>query len=140
MCKRCQMRISAEIMCYQCQNFFQRKEKIDFKSREKKFANNREHLKSYKKTGNLLSLLFPGACHIWKGQPVKGIIFLYFFFIFFLKTISVVAFDGPWGGLGSFKVLEVSALMTGLVVFWVLLGIDALSIKGKDQEVSLYLR
>jgi len=139
-CKRCEMRISAEIMCYQCQNFFQRKEKIDFKLKEKKFFSIRQYLKSYKKTGNLLSLLFPGACHIWKGQPIKGIIFLFLFFIFFLKIISVIVLDGPWGGVGSFKFLEVPALMMGLLFFWVLLVVDASRLRGKDQEVSLYLK
>lgn len=136
-CGRCQRNILEDAMCYQCLNLLKKKEKMDYRLKEEKISGIKRNLKTHKYIGTVLSLFFPGSCHVWKGQPIKGTICLFLFFILLLKAISVMALEGPWEFIGSSRIPEVITLLIFLVLFWFLLVIDAFKLKSKDVDDRL---
>jgi len=139
-CKKCQKSITGEIMCTQCLGFMQKKGRINYKLREEKTSYIKRYQKIQKNIGTILSLFFPGAYHVWKGQTKKGTICLFLFFILILKVIFAIVLEGPWEFIVSLKVAKIILLVGFLSFFWFLLIINALKLQAKSIEESLLIK
>lgn len=139
-CKRCQSTTAGEMMCYQCLHLLKSKEGSGYSLREATKSKILRHFKTYTRIGSLLSLLFPGAGHIWKGQPIKGSICLFTFFVLLLEVISVFVIEGPWEVVAPSDIAGAVLLIVFLILFWLLLLLEASRIKDKSLEDSLLLR
>ena len=107
--------------------------------KEEKTSDIKKNFRTQKNIGNVLGLLFPGSCHIWKGQPIKGTIFIFLFFILLLKAVSIALLEGPSEFLGASKIPEVVTILVFLAFFWLFLVIDAFKLKGKELDERLFL-
>ena len=127
-CKRCQRSVSGNVTCYQCLNLYKKHNNTNYSLIEKHKNKIKRHLRIYKNTGTILSIICPGACHIWRGQAIKGSIFLFLFFSLLLKIISAFSFEWPWDFTASFKMPIVILLLIFMGLFWVLSFLDALRV------------
>ncbi len=140
LCRRCQGSLTEDNVCAQCQNFFQRQTRIDFLSRQEKIAQITWHLRIYTVAAALLSLLFPGAGHIWKEQPIKGVICLLVSFCLMLKPIAIAVIEDPWGIAGLSAVPDMVLCLSALLGWWFFVILDVRRIKGKEATLRLFLK
>lgn len=98
-CRRCRRLVYDDNLCKQCAAIF--KDKGDYsistKGKEKKVTQIEQFQKRYIITGKILSMLLPGAGHLWIDYPLKGSAMLFLFFFLLLKLFY---WDGilvnPW--------------------------------------------
>jgi tetratricopeptide (TPR) repeat protein len=102
-----------EFICFNCYRIFVQKEKLHPKIAEKKSLQVRQFQKQNCFIGRFVSFFFVGFGYLWEKNPLKGLIFLFLFFIFILRFVywngvipSSIAQLSPafwrnifWGGL-----------------------------------------
>jgi tetratricopeptide (TPR) repeat protein len=76
-----------ESICFNCHRLFIQKEKIHPKIKEKKTLQVSQFQKKNHFVSKFLSFFFVGFSDLWRGQPFKGLLLLFLFFIFILKFI-----------------------------------------------------
>ncbi len=140
LCKRCQLVISADMLCAQCHNFLQKQEKLSYKQREAKVSQVARFVKRYRFFTALFSRLLPGAGHIWKGFPVQGVFFLLLFFLLLLKVVTLAVLDGPWDFILTWKGVEAGLCFVVFAVYWVYMLFDIRRVRSKEMEDNLALK
>jgi hypothetical protein len=102
-----------ESICFNCHRIFIQREKIHPKIKEKKSLQVREFQKKNHFVSRFLSFVFVGFSDLWSGQPFKGLLLLFIFFVFILRFVywngAMTLFLPPsspvflrwifWGGL-----------------------------------------
>jgi tetratricopeptide (TPR) repeat protein len=78
-------RIQGDAICFACNRLFVRKDSIDPKMKEKKSKQVKGYGKRKALFRTVFSFVIPGGGHLWKGQSVKGSIFVFIFFVLGLK-------------------------------------------------------
>jgi tetratricopeptide (TPR) repeat protein len=76
-----------EFICSNCYRIFIQKEKLHPKMVEKKFIQVRQFQMNNHLISRFLSFFFIGFGYLWKEQVLKGLFFLFIFFIFILRFI-----------------------------------------------------
>jgi tetratricopeptide (TPR) repeat protein len=76
-----------ESICFNCHRIFIQREKIHPKIKEKKSLQVREFQKKNHFVSRFLSFVFVGFSDLWSGQPFKGLLLLFIFFVFILRFI-----------------------------------------------------
>ncbi len=123
-CKRCQRNISGDVKCYQCINISSHQEGSDYRLMENQKIKVKKYLKRFNNIGAALTLLLPGAGHLWNGHTARGIIYLLLFCFFAVKLIAVVLLEGPWEFVVTGKMTEIIILLFLLLFFWLMSVID----------------
>jgi tetratricopeptide (TPR) repeat protein len=115
-----------EFICFNCYRIFIQKEKLHPKIVEKKSFQVRQFQKQDHLINRFLSFFFIGFGYLWREQVLRGLIFLFIFFIFILRFFywdGVIPSSLPqlsftvwrlifWGGLFAiFYVLSVRRLL-----------------------------
>jgi len=102
-----------EFICFNCYRIFIQKEKLHPKIVEKKSFQVRKFQKQDHLISRYLSFFLVGFGYLWREQVLRGLIFLFIFFIFILRFVywnGVIPFPLPqlsftvwrwifWGGL-----------------------------------------
>jgi hypothetical protein len=138
-CKRCQRSAIEHTMCYQCLNLLKKQDAGEYRLKEEQKYRITLYLNNFNIIGTVLSILFPGSCYLWKGQPLKGSIFIFCYFFLLLKVTSVFLIEGPLDFVVSCKTPEIIFLLIFLAFFWFFSLLDALKIKDKSLEDNLSL-
>jgi hypothetical protein len=94
-----------EFICFNCYRIFVQKEKLHPKIAEKKSLQVRQFQKQNCFIGRFVSFFFVGFGYLWKKNPLKGLIFLFLFFIFILRFVY-------WNGVIPSSIAQLSP------VFW----------------------
>jgi tetratricopeptide (TPR) repeat protein len=76
-----------ELICFNCHRIFVQKEKLHPKITEKKSLQVRQFQKQNNFISKFLSFFFVGFGDLWKEHSLKGLFFLFIFFIFILRFI-----------------------------------------------------
>ena len=76
-----------EFICFNCYRIFIQKEKLHPKIVEKKSFQVRQFQKRDHSISRLLSFFFIGFGYLWREQVLRGLIFLFIFFIFVLRFV-----------------------------------------------------
>jgi tetratricopeptide (TPR) repeat protein len=76
-----------EFICFNCYRIFIQKEKLHPKIVEKKSAQVRQFQKQNDLISRFLSFFFIGFGYLWREQVLKGLLFLFIFFIFILRFV-----------------------------------------------------
>ncbi len=76
-----------EFICFNCQRIFVKKEKLHPMVTGRKSLQAKQFQNQNQLVVRILSLFFVGFGYLWKGRPVRGLIFLSLFFIFILRFI-----------------------------------------------------
>ena len=86
-CSKCRILAYEDSLCKKCAIIFKSKEDFSMSNREKekKVIQIERFQKRNIYIGRILSMLLPGAGHIWIDQPFKGSVMLFLFFFFLLK-------------------------------------------------------
>jgi len=98
-CRKCRRSIYEDMLCSKCAAIFKSKEdhSISIREKEKKVIQIEKFNKRYITIGRLLSILLPGAGHLWAGYALRGagLLFLLFFALLQL-TFSNGIVKNPW--------------------------------------------
>lgn len=86
-CEKCQTVISVPDTCIRCYSAFEQITGLDIREREKVRAESRLYLEHIHRLAQIMSLIIPGSGHIYLGKTVRGIIFTFVTFVFFLGII-----------------------------------------------------
>jgi hypothetical protein len=86
-CERCQTVLSVPETCIRCYSAFEQVTGLDVREREKVRAESRLYLEHLTRIAQIMSLIVPGSGHIYQGKTVRGIIFSFLTFVFFLGII-----------------------------------------------------
>ncbi len=140
LCKRCQAMISSDVLCTQCQNFIQKQEKLSYKVKKLKINQIQTFIRFYSTAATVFGRVFPGAGHVWKEKPVKGMIILFFYFVLALKTVFVFMIDGPWDFVFSAAAVEETVFVILLALYWLLIFRDFRSVRSKAVEDNIALK
>ncbi len=99
-------KIERDRVCFGCNRLFVKKESIDPKMRQKKMRQVRRFERRRVIIRSIISLIIPGGGHVWKNQPVRGVLFVFVFFLFAFKFLY-------WNG-----VLQDPLFLGDPSVFW----------------------
>jgi len=99
-----------EFICFNCHRIFIQKEKLHPKIAEKKLLQIRQFQKQERFVGRFLSLFFVGFGYVWEDHVVKGLIFLFLFFVFILKFAY-------WNGVIPSSIAQPLSIQWG-TIFW----------------------
>ncbi len=98
-CRRCRNLTYQDNLCKNCAMIFKSKEdySISTREKEKKVTKIEEFQKRNIYIGKILSMLLPGAGHLWINQPFKGSAMLFLLFFLSLKLLywEGIVFN-PW--------------------------------------------
>lgn len=86
-CERCQRGVSVPETCIRCYSAFEQVTGLDVREREKVRAESRLYLEQLTRVAQIMSIIVPGSGHIYQGKTVRGIIFSFLTFVFFLGLI-----------------------------------------------------
>lgn len=98
-CGKCRRLVYEDNLCKKCAGIFKGKGDHNITTREKgeKVVQIEQFQKRHIIMGKILSILLPGAGHLWVDYPLKGSVMLFLFFFLLLKLIF---WDGivmnPW--------------------------------------------
>ncbi len=76
-----------EFICFNCYRIFIQKEKLHPKIVEKKSSQVREFQKQNHRISRFLSFFLVGFGYLWREEMLKGLFFLFLFFVFILKFV-----------------------------------------------------
>jgi hypothetical protein len=76
-----------EFICFNCYRLFIQKEKLHSKIVEKKSLQVRQFQKQNHFISRFLSFFLVGFGYLWREQVLKGLLFLFIFFIFILRVV-----------------------------------------------------
>jgi hypothetical protein len=99
-----------EFICFNCYRIFVQKEKLHPKIAEKKSHQVRQFQKQNHFIGRFVSFFFVGFGYLWRGSPLKGLIFLFLFFVFILKFVY-------WNGVIPSSIAQLSPASWN-IIFW----------------------
>ena len=99
-----------EFICFNCHRIFIQKEKIHPKIAEKKSLQVRQFQKQNHFIGRFLSLFFVGFGYLWGDHVVKGLVFLFLFFVFILKFAY-------WNGVVPSAIAQPAAFQWGTILW-----------------------
>lgn len=102
-----------EFVCFNCYRIFIQKEKVHLKIAEKKSLQVRQFKRQDHLLSKFLSFVLVGFSDLWGKRPLRGLVFLFLFFVFVLRFVywngvmtSSVTLPSPtvwsmviWGGL-----------------------------------------
>ncbi|OGP90853.1 MAG: hypothetical protein A2157_05230 [Deltaproteobacteria bacterium RBG_16_47_11] len=100
-----------EYNCFNCHRIYVQKEKLDSKIAKKKSREVEKFQKQNHSLGKILSLFFVGFQDLWNERSLKGLFFLFVFFIFILKFVY-------WNGVIASSI-ALSSLPLWNLIFWV---------------------
>lgn len=121
-CRRCRRMIYENYLCKQCAGIFKGKgeHSTSAKGREGKMIQIETYQKRSMTIGKILSMLLPGAGHLWSGHPFRGSALL---FLFFFVLLNLVYSNGivvnPWQLYDSQSYGDVFILGSLLAVLYV---------------------
>jgi tetratricopeptide (TPR) repeat protein len=99
-CKKCKTLVAEYNLCKQCAGIFKGKRDIigmSVKKKEKQVITIERFHKRHIIIGKLLSILVPGAGHLWLDKPLKGAVLSFIFFFLVLKLFPVKGLVvNPW--------------------------------------------
>jgi tetratricopeptide (TPR) repeat protein len=78
-----------EFICFNCHRIYVQKEKLHPTMTEKKSKQVQAFQKETLWTGRFLSFFVSGLGDLWRGNPVKGLLFIFLFFAVILRLIYV---------------------------------------------------
>ncbi len=99
-----------EILCFNCYRIFMQKEQLHPKVTEKKSLQAEQFQKENQFIARFVSLFFVGFGYVWKEHPLKGLVFLFLFFIFILRFIF-------WNGVIPSSFAQTSPNLWR-IIFW----------------------
>lgn len=99
-----------EFICFNCHRLFVQKEKLHPKITEKKSIQANAFQKQNQFTGKFLSYFLVGFGDLWRGNPLRGLLLLFVFFIFILRFVF-------WSGVLPESALQ-SRFSWGDLLFW----------------------
>lgn len=99
-----------EFICFNCHRIFVQKEKLHPKIAGKKSVQVRNYQRQNHVLSKFVSFFFPGFGDLWGKYPVKGLLFLFLFFIFVLRLTH-------WSGVIASPIPEPSFPLLG-ILFW----------------------
>jgi len=99
-----------EFICFNCYRIFVQEEKLHPKIAEKKSLQVRQFQKQDQFIGRFISFFFVGFGYLWGGKPLKGLIFLFLFFVFILKFVY-------WNGVIPSSIAQLSPAFWSMI-FW----------------------
>ena len=98
-CRRCRRLIYENYLCQQCAGIFKGKGEhtASVKGKEGKMIQIEKYQKRSIIIGKILSMILPGAGHLWSGHPFRGSVVLFFFFFILLGLVfSNGIVVNPW--------------------------------------------
>ena len=98
-CRRCRRLIYENYLCKQCAGIFKGKGEhtTSVKGKEGKMIQIEKYQKRSVIIGKILSMILPGAGHLWSGHPFRGSVVLFFFFFILLGLVySNGIVVNPW--------------------------------------------
>jgi len=99
-----------EFICFNCYRIFVQQEKLHPKIAEKKSHQVAQFQRQNHFIGRFVSFFFVGFGYLWRGSPLKGLIFLFLFFIFILKFVY-------WNGVIPSSIAQLSPAFWS-IIFW----------------------
>ncbi len=131
-CRKCRRLVYENYLCKHCAGIFKGKGdySISAKGKEEKMIQIENFHKRSIATGKILSMLLPGAGHIWAGFPLKGSVILFLFFSLLLKFIY---WDGivvnPWllNHARSYGGIVVACSLLGILYFYAISNLASIS-------------
>ncbi len=111
-----------EFVCFNCNRIFVQKEKLHPRITERKSLQVHQFQEQGRFVSRFLSLFFVGFGFLWRGHALKGILYLFFFFIFVLRFFY-------WNGVIFAPIAELSPniwrtiLWGGLFIIFYLVSI-----------------
>ena len=109
-CKKCKTLVPEYNLCKQCAGIFKGKRDsiaMSVKKKEQQVITIERFHKSHIIIGKILSILIPGAGHLWLDKPIKGAVMSFAFFFLVLQLFPlkqlvvnpwVLIGSGSWGG------------------------------------------
>ncbi|MCP4716634.1 MAG: tetratricopeptide repeat protein, partial [Deltaproteobacteria bacterium] len=134
MCRRCQVQLTDEIGCNQCRNFFHKKERIGARAKAEKMKQILRHRNMRSVPGNVLAVCLPGAGHMWKGQVLRGSLYLFVFLCFMGRCVGLVVWENPADVAGVLGLSALSVWGGGCFVLWCCLAADGARIKVSEVD------
>jgi tetratricopeptide (TPR) repeat protein len=113
-------KIHGDAVCFGCNRLFVKRESIDPKMKEKRMKQVKRFGQRKTALRGFFSVILPGGGHLWKGQPMKGSLFVFFFFILGLKYFwwnGIVPDPVVLGGTPGFWVR--SAFVLFVLIYYV---------------------
>lgn len=122
-CPRCKTSLEFESFCGQCVHLYIKQDGVSPEARLKKNYEVETYNRAQGIARAALSLLAPGAGHVWEGHPIQGLFILALWCALlagFLIRPWAYPFPAPTDSLGAAYTLTASAVMT---VVWVVFGL-----------------
>ena len=134
-CRKCRRVVYDDNLCKQCAAVFKGKGgySISTREKEKKVTQIERFQKRYVIIGKILSMLLPGAGHLWIDYPLRGSVMLFLFFFLLLKLIYR---DGivinPWlvSHARSYEDIVIVGCVVFILYLFSVLNFTAVSVKG----------
>jgi hypothetical protein len=110
-CKKCKTLVPEYSLCKQCAGIFKGKRDsiaMSLKRKEQQVITIERFHKIHISIGKILSILLPGAGHLWLDKPLKGAVMSFVFFFLVLQLFPVKELvvnpwlligSGSWGGV-----------------------------------------
>jgi tetratricopeptide (TPR) repeat protein len=99
-----------EFICFNCYRIYIQKEKLHPKIAEKKSLLVRQFQKQNQSIGRFVSFFFVGFGYVWGEGLLKGLVFLFLFFIFILRFVY-------WNGVIPSSIAQLSPTFWS-IIFW----------------------
>lgn len=142
-CGKCRRLVYEDNFCKKCASIFRSRgdQSITTREKEKKVMQIERFQKRYIIIGRILSILFPGAGHLWAGYPLKGSAMIFLFFFLLLK---LAYWDGiimnPWlmSHARSYGGITIVASMVLILYLYSILDFNRISVR-LSQFLSLII-
>ncbi len=99
-----------EFICFNCYRIYIQKEKLHPKIAEKKSLQVRQFQKQDQSIGRFVSFFFVGFGYVWGESLLKGLVFLFLFFIFILRFVY-------WNGVIPSSIAQLFPAFWSMI-FW----------------------
>jgi tetratricopeptide (TPR) repeat protein len=122
-CKKCKTLVPEYNLCKQCAGIFKGKRDsigMSVQKKEKQVISIERFHKSHIIIGKILSILIPGAGHLWLDKPFKGAVLSFAFFFLVLQLVPVRELVvNPWLLIGSSSLGGITLLGGRLIInYW----------------------
>ena len=121
-CKKCKTLVFEYTMCKQCAGIFKGKRDstvMSVKKKEKQVITIERFHKSHIIIGKMLSILIPGAGHLWLDKPLKGALMSFVFFFLVLQLLPVKELVvNPWLLINSSSIGGITIICSLLIILY----------------------
>ncbi len=139
MCLRCQRTITADVLCFQCQNFLKKQDQLSYKQKDAKKTQIRLYVRSYNRWISFFSICMPGMGHVFKGRFLAGSMLCAMFFWLLNQAVFVLLFSGMWHDLSIDWLLHGCLFALAAVCMWLMLRSHLRTVKSPDLEDNVAL-